>query len=199
LDRARWESEVTQEVNTLSDRVTEINNCVDPSTQTLSQPAAHIAKFMIEHCPDGLMRDWLKVSDINAELPDLRESDICEGLGDLECCGIIRAHRTTGPTEYKLTQLGYQQLDPQFMSWSPQNDARRLAQLTLIQTGGVSADELQNSVGWPPRRFNPAWEELLTYIVEGHVSRPSHLGGGAMRFHPSDADRSGLRRFVAAD
>ncbi len=197
-DRARWEGEVTQEVNTLSDRVDEINNCVDPSTQMLSQPAAHIAKFMIEHCPDGLRRDWLKVSDISAVLPNLEESDIREGFGDLENCGMIEAFLTTGPTKYKLTQMAYQQLDPQIMGWCPMIDARHLAELTLREADGAYADELRKATGWLPRRFNPAWNIVLSYIVNGHVRRFSNFGDFGVSCHPSDADRSGLRRFVAA-
>lgn len=197
LDRTRWEGEVTQEVNTLSERVHEINNCFDPSNQILNQPAAHIAKFMVEHCPDGLRRDWLKVSDISAALLNLAESDIREGLGDLENCGLIETFLTTEPTKYKLTQVAYQQLDPQILNWSPMKDARHLAELTLREADGAYADELREATGWLPRRFNPAWNTMLGYIVNGHVRRFSNFGDFGVSCHPSDSDRAGLRRFVA--
>lgn len=195
-DRNRWEGEVTDEVNTLGGRVDNIDQRTGNRTESLSVVASAIAKYMIESCPDGLGHRDTTLTDIHAAYPDLEKADLLDGLGDLESFGLINTTSFIGaPDEYQLTGYAYEVLDPPVMGWNPKDDARALAALIVRDRTDTSSHELESSLGWPRRRFNPALRIVAGYIrLVGKELQPNYI---TTHLYPTNAEFSNLRRFAS--
>lgn len=197
-DRKRWEGEVTDGVNTLRGDVDDIDRRTGKQTVTLSEGASAAAKYLVEHCPDGLARHDVTFAEIKNACPDLSRDALLDGLGDLENFGLVETESFIGaPDEYRLTQTGYEVLDPPIMGWSPMDDARQLAALVVGRRDDVRTSELEVALGWPRRRFNPALRIVAGFIrtIEDRI-QPHYVTTG---LYPTNAEFAQLRRFAAGE
>lgn len=64
----------------------------------------------------------------------------------------------------------YALFDPVTLHTSPQADAVDVARAALDLDSG-DARELETHLGWPRRRFNPAFALLLTLVDDGRVRK----------------------------
>lgn len=198
-DRRRWEGDVTDGINNLHGRVGEMDERSGERAVTFSGAPADIARFMIERCPDGLMRDDVTLEQLREACPDYEEQDLIEALGDLESYGLVEATEFLGGDGfYNLTAYGYEVLDPPIMGWNPVEDARRIAALIVApeRCDSVTAMELESELGWSRRRFNPALRIVLGFIHPGRIDDTIQPYFPACGFFTTNAERSQLRRFA---
>ncbi|MBO9712678.1 hypothetical protein [Sphingomonas sp.] len=199
-DRRRWEGDVTDGVNNLHGRVEKIAQQTGARTVSLTGGSAVAAKYMVEHCPDGLAHTWVSIDEIAAAYPDVERQEIKDGLGDLESYGLVSTISFIGsPDRYKLTQYGYEVLDPPIMGWSPKEDARQVAALAVKQQDGVRSADLEAALGWPRRRFNPALRIVVDFVEPGRVSQSLQPDYVTRWFSPNNMERAQLRRFAAGE
>lgn len=201
-DRRRWESDLTNGVNNLHGRVDSLDERTGLRAVTFSGPLADVSKFMIERCPDGLMRDDVTLEQLQEAFPHYGQEEIVEALGDLESYGLVKAAEFFGSDAfYNLTAYGYEVLDPPIMGWNPAEDARRIAELATQpeRHDSVMATELETKLGWPRRRFNPALRIVLGFIHPGRIDDTIQPLFPACGFFTTNAERSQLRRFAAGE
>lgn len=157
---------------------------------------------MTERCPDGLGRDDIRLEDLQEALPDFSEDDIVDGLGELESYGLVDVLQFLGGGGiYTLSALGYEALDPPIMGWNPREDARQVAALAAApeRRDGVNATELETVLGWPRRRFNPAFRIVLDFIHPGRIDNTIQPYFPALGFFTTSAERAQLRRFALGE
>lgn len=195
--RKQWEQDVSDGVNDLNERVDDIDSRTGARTVELTGGTAAAAKYLIEHCPDGLAQEWTSLEQLCEAYPDLTKQELLDGLGDLESYGFIKEVSFIGsPSRYKLTTYAYEVLDLPVMGWDTKADARELAKQVLTHTGTVSVRALDEAMGWPRRRFNPALRLVVDFIGDGRVSKVIQPDYVTAHFAVSNAERAELRRFV---
>lgn len=196
-NRKQWEGAISEGVNSLNDRVDDIDERTGQRTITLTGAAAAAAKFMIEQCPDGLANQRISIEQLCETHPDLTKRELLDGLGDLESHGLVEEIAFIGsPSRYKLDTSAYEALDLPVMGWDTKSDARELAREALTTPDGVSVQRLDEKMGWPRRRFNPALRLVVAFIGDGRVSKTIQPDYITRYFSPSNAERAELRRFV---
>jgi len=196
-DRGRWEGEVTDGMNDLTDRVEVIEERGGKRTVRFTGGAAAAAKYMIENCPDGLGHEYVTVEDIQRADPDLRKKEIEDGLGDLEGYRLVESLSLIGPADrYRLTQLGYEAFDLPIMGWDTKADAREIARRIGTPREGVNVAELDAELGWPRRRLNPALQMVVDFVEPDRVSQEVQAKYVTNHFFPSRAEAAMLRRFA---
>jgi hypothetical protein len=198
-DRKRWEGEVTDGVNHLHDRVDAIDERSGMWAVTFSGASAAVAQFMTERCPDGLGRDDVRLEELQAACPDFSGDEIADALGELQSYGLVEAVAFLGSGGiYTLTQRGYEAFDPPLMSWNPKEDARQIAALAVApeRRDGVNTFELEPLLGWPRRRFNPAFQIVLDFISPGGIDNTIQPYFPACGFYMTSSERAQLKRFA---
>lgn len=199
-DRERWEGEITDGVNTLGGRVEELDQRTGSRLLTLTGGAAAVAKFMVERCPDGLAHDEVTITELEAAYPDLSRDELLDGAGYLESLNLIRSISFIGaPDEYRLTQSGYEALDPPIMGWSPLEDARAIAALVVEKRSDIRVNDIEEKLGWQRRRLNPALRIVVGFIAPGRVSQVIQPDYVTRYFSPNNAELALLRRFAAGE
>jgi hypothetical protein len=197
-DRARWEGEVTDGVNSLHGRVDDLHERTGKRRATITGAAAAIAKYMVEHCPDGMLHDWVTIAEVQAVVPDFDQGQLLDGFGDLESYDLIESRSlVNAPTRYRLCQHGYEMLDGQIMGWRTEDDAREIAALVVKKREGIRAADLATELNWPRRRLNPALRIVVGFVGPGRVSQENQWEYVTRHFTPSNAELAELRRFAA--
>lgn len=199
-DRARWEGEVTDRVNTLDERVGGLEEGASASRSfTITGATAAVAKFMIEGCPDGVNQPYVSVDDVMKTLTEFTKRDIRDAFGDLEYHGLVQSLPAIGRDDiYRLTDEAYVALDKPILGFDTKADAQALAQIIIASdSDSVSVPDLEQKAGWPRRRFNPALRLIVERIHPGRVSQSIQPDYVTRWFSMSNAERADLRRFAA--
>jgi hypothetical protein len=197
-ERHRWEGEVTDGVNTLHGRLNELDERSGEHLVTLVGGTAVAAKYLVEHCGDGLAHDYVQAATIAHADPDASFEEIVDGLAELESYGLIEPLDVIGGHHtYCLTEGAYEVLDPPLMGWDTHSDARAIASWTLGRESDVEVSALSEAMGWPNRRLNPALRLVLQLIEPDNISRELQPDFATNCFYLSGADRARLRRFMA--
>lgn len=195
--RQHWERDVSEGVNDLHERVDDIDSRTGARTIELTGGTAAAAKYLIEHCPDGLAHEWTSLEQLCEAYPDLTKQTLLDGLGDLESYGFVKEVSFIGsPSRYQLTTYVYEVLDKPVMGWDTKADARELAKKVLSLSGTISVRALDETMGWPRRRFNPALRLVVDFIGDGRVSKTIQPNYVTAHFALSNAERAELRQFV---
>lgn len=195
--RHLWERAVSNGVNDLTDRVGDLDERTGRRPLTLTGASAAAAMHMIKSCPDGLAQEWTSLDDLAQAFPDLARDALLDGLGDLEMHGLIETINFIGsPSRYKLDTSAYAALDPPIMGWSPTEDAKGLAKEVLAMCDTVSVAALDEKMGWPRRRLNPALRIVVDFIGSGRVSQTIQPDYVTRHFAPNNAERAALRAFI---
>jgi hypothetical protein len=197
-DRERWEGDVTDGFNDLHGRVDDLDERIGEHRITLTGATAAAAKYIIEHCPDGLARNHVSVQELQQACPDFTRDNLLDAMGDLESYGLVDSISFIGTDDiYHLTQSGYEVLDEPIMGWETLADARKIAGIAARMRDGVMISDIESELGWPRRRLNPALKIVVGFIHPGRVSaelQPYYLTN---YFSPSNAELAHLRRFAA--
>ncbi|MGE0440850.1 MAG: toll/interleukin-1 receptor domain-containing protein [Gemmatimonadales bacterium] len=146
-----------------------------PVEAGLSIGAGKVAALLTLQSENGRWHDpVLKVGEILQET-GLTEEDLVEVVDDLEAYGLASRLVSLG------SPLGFHAVaaekglfvttDPLLMGWNPVEDARQVAAaLVASSTGGLVVQEYAQSVGWSPRRLNPA----IYYLDENELVDRDH-------------------------
>ena len=194
--RKQWERDVSDGVNDLSGKVSEIDERTGTRYVTITGGAAAAAMHMVKNCPDGLAQQWTSIEELMETYPDLSRDELLDGLGDLENYGLVKSIGFIGsPPRYQLEVDAYPAFDPGVMGWDPKEDARTLAREALATRDTVSVPALDEKLGWPRRRLNPALRIVVGFVGEGRVSRSIQPDYVTRHFAPNNAERATLRAF----
>lgn len=100
-------------------------------------------------------------------------------VDELELRSLVKSMRAAGSVPFgylaiAATTSTFIELDPVFMKWHPSADAVSVAtDLMNSDRDAMAAEELSESLGWPPRRLNPALSYLIreqAVLGSGNVS-----------------------------
>ena len=196
-DRKRWEGEVTDSVNGLTDTVEQLSRPDRGQKVTFSGAQAFVASYLTENCSNGIP-DYVDVDSLVAADSSFSREDIEDAIADLEGYGLVKSLDSFGGSGLiELTEHAYEAFDPPIMGWDPQEDARLLAAYLVTHRAeqSFSAPDLEAAMGWPRRRFNPALRVVAQYIrCVGDELQPHYVVTCVL---PTSAEFSRLRRFAA--
>lgn len=137
----------------------------------VSPAAAAIAKFFVEKSKLAMDLDpQTSIEDLEPAL-GLHEEDLIDAIDELKGLGCVRtlpvlgARKTwtTGPHKRLFTRF-----DRYWKEWDPAKDAILIAQ-EVFQASSVNTAKVAETLGWPPRRVNPA----LTYLMDRELVQVS--------------------------
>lgn len=83
------------------------------------------------------------------------------------------------------------------MGWDPKEHAGVLAREVLKSRDTVNVAELDNALGWPRRRMNPALRIVVSFVGSGRVSQTIQPDYITRRFSLNNVERAALRAFSA--
>ncbi|KAB2962905.1 MAG: hypothetical protein F9K16_07920 [Thermoanaerobaculia bacterium] len=122
---------------------------------------ARVVEWLVgsESTQHGRSFSLVSVSDLASKV-GLDAARVGEILEELDALGLTENRKGAGQRgQYRATRRLLAAFDPVFLGWNARSDAVRLAS-ELLRSGGARADELATSVGWTPRRLNPALSVL---------------------------------------
>jgi len=147
-----------------------------------SDAAVRIARFLSAESKAGLERDpWVEVDDLIRDL-QINDDTLEAAVAELQQQAFVVVsddanHRLAFHALAPLPAL-FWWADEDVHGRSPMADAKQVARALVAadnRTGFVDVAALASSLGWPPRRINPA----VAYLVQNqHVREIRHLGGG---------------------
>lgn len=196
-DRERWELDVTQRANQISDTVAEHEEILRPSIKITGNPAV-LADFLVRLPHDGLCDEYM-LDEIAPDLPGAPPFQaVIDAAEELALYNLVKVTHFIGGQQAsaRVCPALFEQFDPQIMGWTPSNDARHLATLMLEDEKLCMVAKLHAASGWERRRFNPAMQYLLRFFDAGQISRelqPDYPTNQAMLF---GSTRARLRRFA---
>lgn len=193
LEREAWEDRATNQINENTDRIEEAFSGKRTSMEGFP---AELLVALLKDCPDGLCSKRYELSKLLDMFPDHSKEDIQDASYDLEQHGLLEVQPGINGCMVRLEAEAYEQVDHQIMGWNPLEDAVELAKL-MIETNEGTASTLQNQLGWPKRRFNPAQRIIIDNVPEGcvrNVIQPDFVSIGVL-FTPEC--RANLRRFIS--
>jgi hypothetical protein len=159
-----------------------------PPSAGLSPAAGKIAQLLVLRSEHARFHDpCLPVAEVMA-ITGLTEDDVGDAVNELQEQGLASTLDSLGH------RLGYHAiccsatlfiaLDPFLMGWSPEDDARRVAAaLVASASGQLNVRDFATSVGWVPRRMNPAihYLELNQLIDRDHSVSPDYEASHLIR------------------
>jgi hypothetical protein len=168
-DLAEWRQEVTNATNDHEARLTALET--KRPKLTLSAEATALASWLALQSEAG-MDDPVEYGTVAAAFPDATARELQDAAAELETHGLAKVSKAMGHPLLRITPSYtlYALFDPVVHQTSPQNDAVAIARAALELDSG-DARELEAHLGWPRRRFNPAFALLLTLVHDGRVRK----------------------------
>lgn len=168
-DLAVWRGEVASAVNDHEARLTALE--VHRPKLNLSPDAAALAAWLAQTSPTGL-EDLVMYDAIKSAFPEASDRDLQDAAAELQMYGLLEVSSALGhPVRFVTPNTAlFALFDPLVLGTSPQTDAVALAQAALDLDSG-DARELEASLGWPRRRFNPAFALLLGLVADGRIRK----------------------------
>jgi hypothetical protein len=194
-DMEQWQGDITASVNDFAERLARLEAQYDPQL-TLSDLAIEVAIWLLGD-PDRPPHDPVSLGEITAALPDQRAELVAEAVHELADTDLITITPVVGDggdrvrAAWPLIWL----FQPLANEVSPLKDAARLAEQALTDDY-LNAQDIHDTLGWPPPRINAALELIATFAPEGHVSRPAHPVFTLYGIHIDAGTRGRLRRFI---
>lgn len=132
----------------------------------LSPAAETIARLMIEESEHGDQFDPQLEGEELRKAIQLGTDDVIDAVDELEGRGLIRTLKALGAAELGFVSIApsaslFSELDHHFMQWRPAEDALRVAAELVNGAEGQSVQQIAESLGWQPRRMNPALNWLI--------------------------------------
>jgi len=196
-DVEQWQGDVTASINNLKRRLEALEATFSPKL-VLSDQAVEIALWIVgedEHAhgyPVGM-------DQILSAFPVADVRGVEEAVHELADAGLVEVTPVIGPggarvkAEWPLFWL----FEPLATGISPLKDAAEIARWAIGEEH-LSAQEVQEEYGWPPRRINAAMELIATFAPPAHVSRPANPAFTVWSLHIDAGTRRKLRQFLGA-
>jgi hypothetical protein len=132
----------------------------------LSPAAELIARLIIEKSEHGEQLDPQWAGEEVTKLTGLGVDDIVDAVDELDGRGLVHKIVTIGCGQLHFSYIGpearlFSELDQHFMAWDPAKDALRLAAELVNGAEGRSIPAMAETLGWAPRRMNPAANWLI--------------------------------------
>lgn len=191
-----WRGEVTAAVNDLEARVRVIEAHIAPRL-TIGETALALALWLTketEPWPPKLVM-WETISEAFLEIGGAELEEAC---AELAHHGLVRTSATMGHpirTVQVCPDL-YWAFDPIVMGSDPTTDARELASRILAEPSLTVVAKLDEAMGWPKRRLNPAVARLIPFVGPNRISRTMQARYYTEQFLLIPEDRFRLRNFA---
>ncbi|SDD49243.1 hypothetical protein [Belnapia rosea] len=165
----------------------------------LSMEAECVARSLILGSETGREMDPQLSPDELRQGTSLPDDDLVDAVDELERSGLVRLHKCI-----PMDVLGFHVLtpeaglfevfDPIFEVGNPLDDARTVAASLLAADDGAVVSKLAGSLGWTPRRMNPALSVLANrdLVMESKELDPEWVT-------PWVRAKPGLRRFARGE
>jgi len=157
---------------------------------------------LVRRCPNGLGRKYYSLDEVAGLFPDVEREVLEEALYDAEAEILVEKRQVlSGPLSVRLTLNCFEKFDPTVMGWTPRTDALKLAELMLKHNVERTAD-LEELSGMERRRFNPAFDWLLSYPLstqDGFVSKELSSEFRASSVILAPEVKAALRRFISSE
>ena len=160
-----------------------------------SIPAQAVARWFVEHSEHGSFMDpQTTLADLVGHT-GLPLNSVRIGVLDLTGSGLInRQDYYGGHVDLSPKSDLFVTFDGQFMDWDPHLDAQDLAVALLnLEADEAEASAVAATLGWPPRRFNPA----AAYLVSAKVVEALEYSGEDGYWPPAFMLGDELLRFVS--
>ena len=159
-----------------------------------STAARIVAEYFVRNSQSGHSMDPQADYATIGEATGLPAPEVRIGVLDLAGAGLLHKESYIGgeSTIWPKPDL-FVTFDKDFMDWDPEADARDLA-VRLLNLGSdyIDCAEVAESVGWAPRRFNPA----VGYLISARVVESHEYMGGGEYWPPAVGVGDKLLRFV---
>lgn len=163
---AAWRNQIADEVEDQEERLRRLEDLLLPRLQ-IGAIAISLATWLVVNSRVGLSE--IVEFDLAAQaLPAASKADLEEACFELQHMHLIRTTQTVGSTistiiiEYSL----YWTFDQFARNTNPVGDAKIIAQLLLQRPDLGSIPLLDEAIGWPRRRFNPALALVLPHLPQ---------------------------------
>lgn len=160
-----------------------------------SVPAQAVAKWFVENSRHGSLFDpQTTLADLvtNTGMP---LNSVKVGVLDLAGSGLLeRQDYYGGHVDLHPKPELFVTFDAQFKDWDPSKDAQDLAVALLnLEADQADATDVATTLGWPPRRFNPA----AAYLVSANIVRAMEYSAEDDYWPPAFILGDELLRFVS--
>jgi len=195
-DLTQWRKEVSATANDHEARLTALETERPPLT--LSEDALALASWLALQSPTG-MDDPIDYAAMTAAFPEASARDLQDAAAELEMYGLASVSKAMGHPLLRVTPSYalYALFDPVVHGTSPQSDAVEIAK-TALELDSGHAPELEAHLGWPRRRFNPAFALLLTLVADGRVRKVIQPDYPSLGFLMAAEERVRFRALVKA-
>jgi TIR domain len=163
----------------------------------LSPAAELIANLLIKETVTGCPNDPQFTASEIRQRTEMADDDIIDAADELEGRGLIQLHKNPN-----MDKIGFERIVPEatlfssmdqfFMNWIPAEDALRLAAELENGVESGNTEKMAESLGWPPRRFNPA----VHYLIERDLVKHRRPMGSHPWYCTSITKTAKTRRFV---
>ena len=192
-----WRTDLTDSVNGHEARLMALERRHCP-TLTLSPLALEVATWLIRNDNDA-QPIHRTLQDIGVAFLSAKPGPLEEAISELEELALLNASRLPGPEGYtvRATWPLYWLMSPLLLGTTPVLDALALAHMGLDeQETSLSAFQLQNSLGWDPRRINSAMAMIRALLPDVSISQAANPSYVITGIYIDARARLGLRRFV---
>lgn len=191
-----WRGEVSAAVNDLEARVRVIEEHIAPRL-TIGEAALALALWLTKEAepwPPKLM-SWETIAEA---FPDIAKPELEEACAELAHYGLVKTSATFGHPIHTVQARPdlYWAFDPVVMGTDPTADARELANRILAEPALAVVGKLDEAMGWPKRRLNPAVARLIPFVGPNRISRTMQARYYTEQFLLIPEDRFRLRSFA---
>jgi hypothetical protein len=191
-----WRAEVAAAVNDLEARVRVIEAHI-ASRLTIGESALALALWLTKEAdpwPPKLVM-WETIAEA---FPEIGKAELEEACAELAYHGLVKTSATMGhPIPYvQACPDLYWAFDPIVMGTDPTADARELASRVLVEPSLAVVAKLDEAMGWPKRRLDPAVARLIPFVGPNRISRTMQARYYTEQFLLIPEDRFRLRSFA---
>ncbi len=188
----QWRRDVTQAVNTISEQLR--------IRLPVSEASLEVTRFLVGQAARGYGDD-IAFQQIEDGLPEYDRATLQKACFDLEQSDLVRIEAAHGRPVLAVRPEArlFWTFDPYFLGTDPGADALEIARKLLEQDDGasVAAGDLETSLGWSRRRFNPAFEKVVAELPPGWLRQPMKRDYPATLIRVSPEVRAQLEHFVS--
>lgn len=195
-DLAVWRADLATAVNDHEGRLSQLE--AHRPQLKLSPDGVALATWLAAQSPDGLETS-IGYGDVKASFPEATDRELQDAAAELELYGLAEVGKALGHPVRLIQPRNalFALFDPLVLGTSPQRDAVAVAQSVLDLDSG-DARELEGHLGWPRRRFNPAFALVLGLVGQGRVRQVIQADYPSIGFLPSADERVRFRALIEA-
>lgn len=191
-----WRQEVTATLNDLESRVRMIETHIAPRL-VIGETALAIALWLAKEAepwPPQLVM-WETIAEA---FPEVAEAELEDACAELAYQGLAKTSATYSHSIRYVQPRPelYWAFDPIIVGTNPIADARELAYRILAEPSLALVAKLDEEMGWPERRLNPALALLVSFVGPNRIIRTMQAPYYAERLLLIPEDRFRLRSFV---